>query len=294
MPARPLRVSHAFHSPLMAPVQERLAEIAAGITARINALGMRGDEVEHTKPEGVVRIAAVGDSFTFGEGVRDEDTLPSCLRRQLAEALPELRVEVLNFGVSGYSTRDEVLVVRERVLSFAPDLILLIYALNDPELHPDHLLHRVFHRPAAWERSHLLRLLAHFARARAVARHPTYEHYLHDPAEGHWSSVQEGFRALRDATAAAGVPVLVCLMPMLRGGAFRDYPALESHERVAEEARASEFEVLDLLGPMRDSGHPATALRNAQDAHLNPLGNRLAAEEIFRCLSERYPRQLAR
>ncbi len=73
------------------------------------------------------RIALVGDSFTFGLGVGDEDTIA----RRLAGELPE-GDEVLNFGVPGYSTDQEVLLVERAVLPLHPDVVILLVCLiND-------------------------------------------------------------------------------------------------------------------------------------------------------------------
>src|SRR5262245_7988462 len=45
-----------------------------GVTFQINSLGLRGPETSANKAEGTFRILCLGDSFTFGAGVREEDT----------------------------------------------------------------------------------------------------------------------------------------------------------------------------------------------------------------------------
>ena len=44
------------------------------VISHINRYGLRGPNIEPKKPEGVFRILALGDSFTFGEGVSDNET----------------------------------------------------------------------------------------------------------------------------------------------------------------------------------------------------------------------------
>src|SRR5689334_22283567 len=49
-----------------------------GVEVRINALGFRGAELAE-KPVGAQRIALVGDSFTFGNGCAETETLAAAL-----------------------------------------------------------------------------------------------------------------------------------------------------------------------------------------------------------------------
>ena len=98
----------------------------------INSLGLRGEEVSMKKPAGTYRILGIGDSFAFGEGVKDEDTFLHRLQIQLnGNAAGQKRFEVLNAGVQGYNTRDEVIYLERRWLALAPDLVLIIFYIND-------------------------------------------------------------------------------------------------------------------------------------------------------------------
>ena len=54
-------------------------EPGARLTYRINSLGLRGPETTRSKPAGVFRVLALGDSFTFGAGVRAEHAWPAVL-----------------------------------------------------------------------------------------------------------------------------------------------------------------------------------------------------------------------
>lgn len=91
---------------------------------RINAHGLRGDEVPLAKPVGKKRVAVLGDSFTWGIGASDDEIYTTLLER----ALPG--VEVLNFGVSGYGPIQYHLQT-EKVLSFAPDAVVIAFCLGN-------------------------------------------------------------------------------------------------------------------------------------------------------------------
>jgi hypothetical protein len=96
---------------------------------KINADGFRDRHHERVKPSSVFRIAVVGDSFTEGSNVAFEETFPTVVERELASCsmLKNQEVEVLNFGVSGYRTAQSYLLLREHVLSYEPDLVVLAF-----------------------------------------------------------------------------------------------------------------------------------------------------------------------
>ena len=103
----------------------------AGIRYRSSAHGMRGPKISKTKPKGVWRIAALGDSTMFGWGIREEETFPAVLQRALNSGSDSRKYEVLNFAVPGYNTAMEVEIYRSRAEEFGPDLVIIHVDLND-------------------------------------------------------------------------------------------------------------------------------------------------------------------
>ena len=94
----------------------------------LNRRGLRDVDHPYEKPHGTIRIACLGDSFVWGWGVDDGETFADRLERELG---PE--VEVVNLGVPGYSTDQELLCFLEEGKKYRPDLVLLGYVLNDAE-----------------------------------------------------------------------------------------------------------------------------------------------------------------
>lgn len=91
------------------------------IAVETNSHGMRWGEVQVEKLAGVRRIAILGDSFAFGcWSSTIERSFAGVLERELG-----LKNEVLNFGVGGYGFEDELLLLREEVMRFSPDEILI-------------------------------------------------------------------------------------------------------------------------------------------------------------------------
>lgn len=97
---------------------------------RINALGLRGPDVERRKPQGVRRVLVFGDSFVFGVGVDEDHAFTSRLQARLDET-SRGGYEVVNMGVSGYSTDQEYLLFQELGARLAPDLVVLVATDND-------------------------------------------------------------------------------------------------------------------------------------------------------------------
>lgn len=93
---------------------------------RTNALGIRADrEYPRERDPLVPRIVLVGDSYTWGEGVPNEESFPAVLESLLPG------VEALNLGVHGYGTDQQLLYLRRFGFSLAPDLVILGFFDDD-------------------------------------------------------------------------------------------------------------------------------------------------------------------
>lgn len=98
---------------------------------RINSKGLRSDrEDAFEKAPGTQRIVCLGDSFTQGYEVEVESSFPALLEKTLHDR--GLRVEVLNLGVSGFGTAEELIMLTEYGLRFDPDVVVVGYYQNDP------------------------------------------------------------------------------------------------------------------------------------------------------------------
>lgn len=90
-----------------------------------NALGFRGPEVPPEKPPGELRVLMLGDSFTYGIGVADDETFSAQLEKL------DARLEILNSGVNGYGTAQELLLLRDQGLALRPDVVVIAFYWND-------------------------------------------------------------------------------------------------------------------------------------------------------------------
>ncbi len=101
------------------------------------------------KPENTFRIVVLGDSFTFGQGVKKDLTFSKRLEGFLNDTRGERRFEVINLGFCGLNTEREFEILVKRGinprnwlpdpaykgLSYKPDLVILEYTLNDSSRH---------------------------------------------------------------------------------------------------------------------------------------------------------------
>lgn len=256
-----------------------------------NSLGMRCHEPTATKDEKLVRIAVLGDSVTFGFSVAGDETYCSVLEREL-NAAPALtadgtRFEVLNFGVGGYSTRDEALVLEHKALPLDPDLVIVGYFLNDPDFEPNQPLHRYFRGTQWWEHSHLLRLMAkrRFDAEKQIYGAGDLYAYFHAEGEPRWNSVLTAFDRMKELCAARGVPVFVVVFPCYLGfQSFETYLHGFVHDKVVAAASERGFATLDLLQSFRASGVKPQDV-GADPEHPNARGHAIAAHAIFERLA---------
>lgn len=104
-----------------------------GAYSRVSPAGMHDARHPVDKREGVYRIAVLGDEYSEAIDVPLRETwwwrLPPELARCGFE--PGRRIEVLNFGVAGYSTAQESIVLETAAMRYRPDLLLVQFSQGD-------------------------------------------------------------------------------------------------------------------------------------------------------------------
>jgi len=85
-----------------------------------NSQGLRGkQEFSLTRDRQKLRILILGDSFTFGDEVSDDETYSHYLQQLLPQA------EVINMGVHGYGHDQMLLLLKQEGLKYQPDIVIL-------------------------------------------------------------------------------------------------------------------------------------------------------------------------
>ena len=91
--------------------------------------GRRDREYAFTKDPNTFRIAILGDSYAEALQVELEETFWSVLQVELqaCEPLAGKKIEVINFGVSGFGTAQELQMLEHYVWAYQPDLVLVAF-----------------------------------------------------------------------------------------------------------------------------------------------------------------------
>ncbi len=102
---------------------------------RANSFGFRDYEWSMPKIKGVYRIMCLGDSLTFGNAVRGEDTYPKVLEAQLRSI--NANYEVISTAIGGWATFIELDFLKAEGMKYEPDAIIIGFYMNDFSIRSD-------------------------------------------------------------------------------------------------------------------------------------------------------------
>lgn len=272
---------------LPAQLRPNFETLYRGHPVRINSAGYRGPEwPSPDQTEGVRgRVALVGDSFTFGNGVAFEDTLGARLEAALAErGSPAL---VMNFGVPGYNVDNVAHVVAGDVLEHSPDTVVFVFFANDVEpplpmavVDPNAVIDPLFGFPfgSALVQSVFvlgkrwaLRFGVDLDSAPRAARRDLL-------AGGGRARLVEGLERMRTASEAAGARFVVALYPFLI--APDQNPFQDVDEVLFQVASELGLEAVHLGPDLWGERRPERLWAHFHDSHPNGRANGLAAEVL--------------
>jgi len=259
------------------------------IRYRLNNLGFRGPDFAPEKTENSFRVLCLGDSFAFGEGVREEDAFPARLAVLLSPVLTPRRVESINAGVQAHGTVDEVALYLRHGRPLKPDVIVLQFFLNDATGRAETI--REFEEAA---RPMELSALARVSRIWEIIERGSKAHRLQAEyfdttrrsfATDQWSACRKSLLTLKQTADADGTRVLVVIFPMLHA-LDGDYPFEDLHRLIHDACREARCEYLDLL-PVFRGRDPRSLWAHPTDQHPNAAAHKLAAEAVVSRLGVR-------
>ena len=274
-----------------APVPfEHLPETPWCVEYALSSQTLRDEERAADAAPGVLRVAIVGDSFVFGEGVPIERSLPAQLQHDLGHSY-----EVLNLGWPGDDTKHEVERLASALGSLHPRRAVVVFIANDvpmtPELQREQdYIHDLVQYRDVYEAksrggdgsilgSRLLYLLGvRFDMRRVTARTIRWYRDLYDPGRN-----ASGLRDLQASLARLanlqGCRVVLALYPLLEG--FEDaYPLQGVHDSVAAMARSAGLDVIDLAPAF--AGRPTRSLWvHPSDHHPNGSAHAIAERALL-------------
>jgi lysophospholipase L1-like esterase len=247
---------------------------------------------EHVRrPPGVVRILALGDSFTWGDKVADSDsTWPARLEVELSG---RGQVEVLNLGQRGWTTYNEGELLRRLGWQLDPQLVVWQFYVNDVYESRPHFIHDTDawprFLPAILRRGHVDSSAVLYLLERAIFASPgrwdPYESYayLYEPKAAGWLQLDSTLREAGQRSPEYGVPIVLVLWPALLAGTWTDstYPLAPLHRQVQQAAVTAGLHVIDLTSHFSsDSGDWNRWWALPWDTHPNSMAHARAASII--------------
>ena len=243
------------------------------------------------KPAGEFRLAVLGDSFIWGDGLRREDIWSRKLASLLKEEHPSVRV--LHWGRNGWATINQLQFLAEHGLAYQLDLLIVGWVSNDPDLYhyPPRFhdwQHSVFLRP-------FVRLAPDTVNFSSALINRFLDQHLTDTGYENWENklytddnllqYERVVAALKRLCKKYEVPLLVVLTPSNPNKIYR-----ERFAKVMPIFAKNSVAYLDLYPAVKQAvGHlPPIELRaNRANGHPGPKMTTIFAREVYRHLHSR-------
>jgi hypothetical protein len=246
------------------------------------------------------RIAVVGDSFAYGQGILESERFSEQLAVLLEQAAPRA-FEVYNFARPGTETVDHIEILKQSVLPTNPDFVLLQWYVNDaengrydgrPSFFP--LLPSATASSYLNDHSALYYLLndawQRVQAATGIVSRRNYVEYMverfGDPSSE--SAVLARERIVEFVTSAkqdGGTMVGIVMFPQLTDGLLSDYPLGFMLDSVRDTCTQLAVTCADLRSVF-DPVQPKQSLwANRLDSHPGVLANALAAQAILKAFA---------
>jgi hypothetical protein len=250
---------------------------------RTNAEGFR-DRERARAGSSAFRVIALGDSYTFGWAIEQDEAYPQRTEALLRSAGYE--VEVLNLGVPGYNTEQEAHLLGRVLSRFHPGLVVLDYTMNDAEPQisvpaPPDLTYR-YATSWLWEDvNDLLRTRLGRAAADSKKLVPSTDYQKgFEPDSPKWRDSRAALERMVTLSRTEGVPFLLLILPDFTQPFDSSYPFERIHQTVAGWAASFGVDCIDLLGEFRGADHRHYMV--AGDGHPNALAHEKTAQVLAR------------
>lgn len=243
-----------------------------------NERGLR-DRPILPKGEDEYRVLALGDSVTFGWGVDQEKTFVARLEPLLQGRLHR-PVRVINSGVGGYNTVQEVTYFKQEGITLQPDLVMLTYVQNDIEVNKGPF--DPWAQSSPWGKplpDMLEAMLGKLWSYRLV--HHTYRYSALNQLKGQSSKALESGEGWRQSMSAMSELVAMCAERKLPLILFFERLDPRDNNVLLEDVvrHAKEVPVKD-MAPWFAALNISSLVNSKVDGHPNAEGHRVMAEHM--------------
>ncbi len=256
-----------------------------GVNVKINSYGFRDKEYSLEKPDNTYRIIVLGDSFTLGWGVPAEDSYPKLLERMLNENINGKKFEVINTALGNYNTQMEYEMLKEKGTAFKPDMVIVGYYPNDPEMTVKFDINSIstfikrhsYIYMFFWDRITNLK-----ARINAGSKTGSYNGYVH----GLYANGFEGRRIMESSlngiiglSRQNNITPAVVVLPQFFGD-LKNYEFSEVYPIISNITSKKGVMAIDML-PYFQKYSTKDVIISAEDAHPNRLGHSIIAKAVY-------------
>ena len=248
---------------------------------KTNSQGLRDQEYSIVKPEGVFRIAVVGDSMTLPDGVAIEDAFHSILETRLNSQSRGKKYELINFAVGGYNLRQYAAVIEKKIALYQPDLVLIGFCPeNDFSPYPEKIFNQRYQPRRVrypWFYLYVFEKMGEIFQGRFISPDYAQKKNIRLESAGlsveNQSYVQGLLKRVQVFSAKTRIPIVIINID--------NHPTPEAYVRFLErETAAFGLYFLDLSAFFSLKELPRYRLYRA-DLHPNKAAHRVFAERLF-------------
>lgn len=256
-----------------------------GVDVKINSYGFRDKEYSLKKPENTYRILVLGDSFTLGWGVPIKDVYSEVLEKMLNENIKGKKFEVINTALGNYNTQMEYEFLKEKGLKLNPDMVIVGFYPNDPELtvkFDEKSISTFIKRHSYiyaffWDR--IVKLKTRIELARNKRSYTGYVHNLYRSDFEGRKIMEISLNGIIDLSKQNSITPVVVILPQFFGN-FENYEFKEVYPTVSSITSRKNALTIDIL-PYFKNNSVKDVIVSFEDAHPNKLGHSIIAKAIY-------------
>ena len=252
----------------------------------INSDGFRDKDFQLAKDKGVFRIVVIGDSETFGKSLPLKDTISKKLEAALNSRCKKSSFEVLNMGVEGYNTIQELEFLKNKGLKYNPDLVILYYCFNDTD-YPEYYFKKNFINDNFLVARYIqYRIKKGMVKRDRKKRNINSEEgvfaylYSHDS----WEYTKKAIKTISELTKSNNIKFMVMVVPEVSSAVkdFREgYPYWYINEMLDNFLKSQDIDFIEPIHLFSEQNlNPLDMVVSFEDRHKNGLANSLIAEQL--------------
>lgn len=262
-----------------------------GYKIEINFDGFRDKEYPQEKPQGVFRIVFIGDSEAFGRFLPLEHTIAKQLEASLNNNFSPARFEVINMGVEGYNSFQELEMLKVKGMKYNPDLVIVYYCFNDADEPEFYFKKNFLNTHSLTARYFLYRWKKYNIRRQRQAKgiHNEVDHNRYLYSSDAFSQARDTILRMADLTENHGIRLVLAVVPEMCAS-VTDFKTGYPFWNINKKIGSIEHPNLAIIDPVYYLAElnlePDDLAINEIDRHKNHRANNIIADYLSEKLGE--------